>query len=170
MKDKQDNHEFDFGGHVKHIEDAQSVESPVEGEATYTDSELEAAGLIKTSAFVRTKRSKNALRVEKSREKKAQSGVKQLNVEVPEPHRETLKAIAKGLSQGLSFDDAYAQAASNKKESAETKEIEVDKKAPEANQESFNKTDDEFLSYGKKVAKIKKQGGFRALLINLAGI
>jgi hypothetical protein len=169
MKDKQDNHEFDFGGHVKHIEDAQSVESPVEGEATYTDSELEAAGLIKTSAFVRTKRSKNALRVEKNREKKAQSGVKQLNVEVPEPHRETLKAIAKGLSQGLSIDDAYAQATSNKKERAETQESEPQKE-PESTQEPFNKTDEEFVSYGKKVAEIKEQGGFRALLINLAGV
>jgi CRISPR/Cas system CMR-associated protein Cmr5 small subunit len=96
MNDK--NAEFDFTGHVKNIEDVENVVTDVQ--ETLTDSELEQAGLVKTSAFVRSKKSKNALRVKKHKEKKAQNGIKQVNVEIPEHHKETVKKLAKELCSG----------------------------------------------------------------------
>lgn len=92
---------FNFGGHVTYIEDAVNAQTPVESQKTLSDEDLEKAGLIRTSAFVRTKKSKNALRIEKHKQKKAAQGVKQLNVEVPEEHREMIKSLTKSLKNGL---------------------------------------------------------------------
>ncbi len=96
MNDK--NVEFDFAGHVKNVEDVENVAADVQ--ETLTDSELEQAGLIKTSAFVRSKKSKNALRVKKHKEKKAKQGIKQVNIEIPDHHKETVKKLAKDLCNG----------------------------------------------------------------------
>ena len=79
-----DKNQMDFVGHIVNLEDAQNVPLPVDNK-TITDSELEQAGLVKTSAFVRTKKSKNALRIAKHKDKKlTETGVKQLNIEIPE--------------------------------------------------------------------------------------
>jgi len=83
---------FDFSGHVKTIEDAQTVET-LNVEKPLTDEDLENNGLIKTTAFVRTKKSKNALRVKKNKEKKAANGIKQLNIEVHEDNKEIIKTV-----------------------------------------------------------------------------
>ncbi len=96
MSDK--NIEFDFSGHVKNVEDVENVVADVQ--ETLTDNELEQAGLVKTSAFVRSKKSKNALRVKKHKEKKAEQGIKQVNIEIPEHHKETVKKLAKELCAG----------------------------------------------------------------------
>lgn len=66
-----------------------------------TDDQLEDSGLIKTSAFVRTKKSKNALRVNKSKAiKKKDKGISQLNIEIPDHHKNDMKKLAKLLCSG----------------------------------------------------------------------
>lgn len=99
MNDK--NVEFDFAGHVRNIEDVENVDTDVQ--ETLTDSELEQAGLIKTSAYVRSKKSKNALRVKKHKDKKAEQGIKQVNIEIPEHHKDAVKKLAKELCVGKDF-------------------------------------------------------------------
>jgi hypothetical protein len=156
---KEIQNELDFNGHIINIEDAQNVELPID-EKTLNDKELEQAGLIKTSAFVRTKRSKNALRVEKNKQKKEQQGIKQLNIEVPEQHRETMKQLAIALKNGQSITDAL------KTISTDTKTPEQ-KKTPQVVTGSVKAED--YINYatiGQKVAEIKAQGGIRAFLLN----
>lgn len=166
-----DNREFDFSGHMKHIEDAKAVDLPTDENKTLTDSELEQAGLVKTSAFVRTKRSKNALRVEKNREKKAADGVKQLNVEVPEQHRDLLKAMAKGMKDGLSPSEALRMASGDVDPAKPGQQSPDSKKTPQSDSERQNETNQELvIGYGKKVAEIKSQGGIRGLLLKMAGV
>lgn len=97
-----DNVEFDFSGHVKNIEDVDNVALDVL--KPLTDLDLEQSGLVKTTAFVRSKKSKNALRVKKHKDKKASTGIKQLNIEVPEHHRENIKSLAKDLCSGKNLD------------------------------------------------------------------
>ena len=96
--EKEIQNELDFAGHMVNIEDAENVPLPLSDNKTLSDNELEQAGLVKTSAFVRTKRSKHALRVEKHKKQKEEQGIKQLNVEVPEQYRDVFKAMAKELS------------------------------------------------------------------------
>lgn len=83
---------------IDFIEDCEKLSKPVLN--TYTDDELSKSGLVKVNAFVRTKQSKNALRVKKSKEKKAEQGFKQLNVVVPEAYRDSFKVLAKRLCDG----------------------------------------------------------------------
>ena len=95
---KKEENQMDFVGHLVNLEDARNVPLPTD-DKTFTDNELEQAGLVKTSAYVRTKKSKNALRIEKHKDKKlTEKGVKQLNIEVPEQHRDIFKALAKELA------------------------------------------------------------------------
>lgn len=102
MNDK--NVEFDFTGHIKNIEDVEN--SGTEITTSISDSELESAGLIKTSAFIRSKKSKNALRVKKHKDKKAQDGIKQVNIEIPEHQKDAIKILAKELCKGSDFKKA----------------------------------------------------------------
>ncbi len=157
MNDKQNN--MDFSGHLTHLEDAQNVQLPT-SEKTYTDAEMEQAGLVKTSAFVRTKKSKNALRIEKHKQKKAEQGVKQLNVEVPEQHRDMVKSFSKALKDGLSPEEAVKTLFPSK----QTQEPAPQKpqKAPESD---FESKDREYATIGKKVAEIQSQGGFKAFIL-----
>lgn len=74
-------------------------ERPIDVEAVLTDAELEAGGLAKTTAWVRTESSKGALRVKKHREKKKEEGVTQLNVIIPEEMKESMKAVAKAATE-----------------------------------------------------------------------
>ena len=89
---------FDFTCHVKNIEEAQSIEN-LQVETPLSDEELEKNGLIKTTAFIRTKKSKNALRVEKNKKRKAAKGIKQLNIEVHEDNKELIKNLNKIISK-----------------------------------------------------------------------
>lgn len=98
------NIDFDFSGHVVNVEDAENSDTEITN--PISDNELESAGLIKTSAFIRSKKSKNALRVKKHKDKKAQDGIKQVNVEVPEHQKEAIKILAKELCKGGDFKKA----------------------------------------------------------------
>lgn len=158
MNDKQNN--MDFSGHLTHLEDAQNVQLPT-SEKTYTDAELEQAGLVKTSAFVRTKKSKNALRIEKHKQKKEQQGIKQLNVEVPEQHRDLIKSFSKALKEGLSAEEAVKTLFPSKQTPTATPE--KPQKAPDSDFESKTR---EYATIGQKVAEIKSRGGFKAFLLN----
>lgn len=124
--------------HITNIEDARAIKT---GENTLTDEELHDKGLVKTSAFVRTEVSKNALRVKKAREKKEDKGLKQLNIEVPEESRSLIKAAVKKMKEGVSFEDAF--------------KVPVLPKDPKTEK------------LVQRVAKIKKAGGLKAWLLNL---
>lgn len=149
--------EFDFKGHIVNLEDAQKVELP-ENNETYTDSELEQAGLVKTSAFIRTNKSKNALRIEKHKQKKATEGIKQLNVEVNEEYRDTIKQIAKQLVNGGKVSEELLQSLPISKK-AEKKE------AQNKQQSNENEKDDESVKVIKRCSYLLSQGGFKAWLI-----
>lgn len=157
MNDKQNN--MDFSGHLTHLEDAQNVQLPT-SEKTYTDAELEQAGLVKTSAFVRTKKSKNALRIEKHKQKKEQQGIKQLNVEVPDQHRDMVKSFSKALKDGLSPEEAVKTLFPSKQAPAAP-----EKKPQKAPESDFESKDREYVTIGKKVAEIQSQGGFKAFIL-----
>jgi hypothetical protein len=157
---EENQNEFNFGGHVTHIEDSENAQTPREGIKTLTDEELETAGLIRTSAFVRSKRSKNALRIEKHKEKKAEQGIKQLNIEVPEQHRETMKQLAIALKAGQSITDAL------KTISTDTKTPEKQKTPQKASQSVKTEEQINYVTIGMKVAEIKAKGGFKAFLLN----
>lgn len=160
----KDENQMDFVGHIVNLEDAQNVPLPVD-DKTLTDSELEQAGLVKTSAFVRTKKSKNALRIEKHKQKKAENGVKQLNIEVPEQHRDIFKALAKELATSGTIQqdkmDYFSQLVAADKNTTENK-----KQAPQsASEEENGRLAIESVKIANKCAKIVLQGGFKAWLL-----
>ena len=160
---KKNHDKFDFSGHVTLLEDADSADAPTNGK-TLMDSELEAAGLIKTSAFVRTKKSKNALRVAKHKEKKEiETGVKQLNIEVPAEHRDTIKALAKALVQGKAISKELLANLPTKSGEAK-KEVKAPKKPLEEKNEVLS---DECIKLGEKCAQIASEGGLKAILLKL---
>lgn len=90
----------------ENAENAKSVENP---ENMLTDEQLEAGGLQQVRAFVRTKASKNALRVAKAKAKKEEIGIKQLNIQAHETAHEALRALAKATASGSSIEQALAQ-------------------------------------------------------------
>lgn len=91
-------------GEIKHIEDIP--ETPISAEQVLTDDQLKTGGLVKTEAWMRTKSSKGALRVQKHREAKQAEGLKQLNVVAPIEIHEQLKAIAKAAAEGKPMPEA----------------------------------------------------------------
>mgnify|MGYP000406846520 FL=1 len=160
----KDENQMDFVGHIVNLEDAQNVPLPTD-DKTLTDTELEQAGLVKTSAFVRTKKSKNALRIEKHKQKKADNGVKQLNIEVPEQHRDIFKAIAKELATSGTIQqdkmDYFSQLVAADKNTTENK-----KQAHQSASEDENgRLAIESVKIANKCAKIVLQGGFKAWLL-----
>lgn len=101
-------------------ENAKSVENP---QNMLSDEELEAGGLQQVRAFVRTKASKNALRVAKAKAKKEEIGIKQLNIQAHETAHEALRALAKATASGSSIEQAleqqgYLQALTNEQKAA----------------------------------------------------
>jgi hypothetical protein len=158
------NNQFDFSGHIKHVEDAQAVELPEGDSPTLTDSELEGAGLVKTSAYVRTRRSKNALHVEKRRAKQAEQGIKQLNIEVPDEHAEAVKHFAKRLREGALPENAF-KTPTEPTSPKPTQPSGQDTEKPQAADYEPCVAD-----YGRRVAEIKRAGGFRSLLLRMAGV
>lgn len=93
-----------------HIEDAENDQSMADPAKTLTDEQLEDGGLRQVKAFVRTRASKNALRVAKSKEAKAEQGIKQVNVQAPEQVHTALKEIARRTTAGESIAEAIAHA------------------------------------------------------------
>jgi hypothetical protein len=62
-----------------------------------TDEQLEGAGLIKVTAFIRGPQSAAAARKAKQRAKEAEEGVKQLNLKASVEHHDLLKEIAASI-------------------------------------------------------------------------
>ena len=93
-----------------HIEDAENDQAMADPAKTLTDEQLEEGGLRPVQAFVRTRASKNALRVARAKENKAEQGIKQVNVQAPENIHTALKEIAKRTAAGESLADAVAHA------------------------------------------------------------
>lgn len=157
--------QIDFNGHIINLEDAQNVELPTD-EKTLSDNDLEKAGLVKTSAFVRSNRSKNALRIEKHKEKKAVNGIKQLNIEVPEQYRDAIKNIAKTLSENreLTEKDLAVFSFDRTKQNTRQPTAETSQNVTESTKSIL---DIESIELTEKVLRIAKQGGFKAFLLKL---
>ena len=155
---------MDFVGHIVNLEDAQNVQLPTD-DKTFTDTELEQAGLVKTSAFVRTKKSKNALRIEKHKQKKAESGVKQLNIEVPEQHRDIFKSLAKELATSGTIQqdkiDYFSQLVAAEENTTENKK----QTSQKAHTSEKPPLPDECIKIGQKCAEIASHGGFKAWIL-----
>ncbi len=153
---------MDFSGHLQNLEDAENAQLPT-NDKTLSDNELEQAGLVKTSAFVRTRKSKNALRIAKHKDKKAESGIKQLNIEVPEQYRNAIKTIAKSLTSGEPITKEiltlFPVAPSNQPQADKTPKI-----APESNKPSLPA---ECIELGGKAAEIVHAGGLKAFLLRM---
>ena len=162
----KDENQMDFVGHIVNLEDAQNVPLPV-GNKTITDSELEQAGLVKTSAFVRTKKSKNALRIAKHKDKKlTETGVKQLNIEIPEQYRDTFKALAKELKETGTISKENMAILPFAKTGDKTKQPTAE--TPQnASEDKKAISDVESIELTEKVLKIASEGGFKAFLLKL---
>jgi hypothetical protein len=84
----------------ENMEDAENAQGVANPAKVLTDSDLEDGGLRQVRAFVRTKASKNALRVKKHRDKAEAEGLQQVNVIAPEEARAVVKQIAKRTASG----------------------------------------------------------------------
>jgi hypothetical protein len=94
-----------------HIEDAEKAQKVADPAAVLTDDQLEEGGLRQVRAFVRTRASKNAMRVQKHRDKVGAEGLKQVNVVAPEPARDVVKEIAKRTTSGEPLADVLRDVA-----------------------------------------------------------
>ncbi len=70
-----------------------------------TDDELQAGGMDRVVAFIRTKRSKDALRKEKQRNKQEGSGKRQINLVVPDDDRS--RASMRGAAIAIEDEVAH---------------------------------------------------------------
>lgn len=120
---------------------------PVTANEVLTDEQLARSGVVKVSAYMRTEKSKQALRSEKHKKKAAEGSGdkaprKQLNVVAPtdEKSREALKNVAAAMVEGELSDHLVEVLASNK---------------------DF----DEAVRVGVKAIEIMEKGGFRAAMI-----
>jgi hypothetical protein len=163
---KNEDNQIDFVGGLKYLEDAENMQLPVD-DKTITDSELEQAGLVKTSAFVRTKKSKNALRIAKHKDKKLnETGVKQLNIEVPDQFRDVFKAIAKELKETGTITKTQLDVLPFARTGEKTKQPTAE--TPQSGSKGEKVISDvESIELTEKVLKIARQGGFKAFLLKL---
>ena len=100
MRDPADNRTIDF------LEDAEANgRSVVDPDRVLTDEDLQAGGLTKITAHVRTRAGKSALRAKRHKEKEAQRGVKQVNVMAPESVQPVIREIALRTKNGESLED-----------------------------------------------------------------
>src|ERR1700733_8994652 len=69
-----------------------------------TDLELQAGGMDHVVAFIRTKRSKDALRKERQRKKQRENGTRQINLDVPnnDRSRATMRGAAIAIKDEVS--------------------------------------------------------------------
>jgi len=81
------------------IEDAQKGRL-IDVERALSDEQLIDGGLAPVRAFVRTKQGKAAARQKRYKEKKVATGVRQLNVQVPDGDRDSVKRISEVLRAG----------------------------------------------------------------------
>jgi hypothetical protein len=86
------------GSKAKAAEEQNHVVGPL------TDDELQAGGMDRVVAFIRTKRSKEALRKEKQRKKQAANGTRQINLDVPnnDRSRATMRGAAIAIKDEVS--------------------------------------------------------------------
>jgi chromosome segregation ATPase len=105
---KKDPRQIDL---VEYIEDAENGGPPAL-EKTLTDEELDGAGMVAVKAFIRSKASKNALRVAKAKKKREEGengpARKQLNLQAPvsDDAREILKELNSAmLTEALTPED-----------------------------------------------------------------
>ncbi len=70
-----------------------------------TDDELRAGGMKRTVAYIRTERSKEALRKEKHRKKQQESGKRQININVPDDDRS--RATVRGAAIAIEDEVAH---------------------------------------------------------------
>lgn len=89
---------------VKYIEEVP--ETPISRDEALTDEESKTGGLVLTDAWVRTKSSKAALRVQKHRDKQSSNGCRQLNVVIPDTERDKFKEWARLASEGKPYGPA----------------------------------------------------------------
>lgn len=92
------------------FEDAENAKSVENIDDMLTDEQLEKGGLQQVRAFVRTKASKNALRVAKAKAKREAEGIKQINMQAPTSAHSALKSIAKACTEGSSIEQAISAA------------------------------------------------------------
>lgn len=119
-------------------------ETPLDPELSITDEELQLAGLVPITAFMRTRSSKNAERIRKSREKTEAgsddtSPRKQLNLTAPadDQARDALKALSAALIDGDTTPDLIKTALNNS----------------------------DAVRIGKHVQRVLADGGLKALLL-----
>jgi hypothetical protein len=79
------------------------ADHPIDCPAAITDEALLRAGLVKVSAFMRTKSSVNANRARRAKEKVAKAGAGQLNIVAPLAVHATIKTMSKRLQEGQSL-------------------------------------------------------------------
>jgi hypothetical protein len=99
---------------IEYIEDAERA-GPAALNETYSDEQLDSAGLIAVKAFVRSKASKNAERVRRNKERREKGEIgparKQLNLQAPvdDNAREILKELNTAmLEEALTPEDVRA--------------------------------------------------------------
>ena len=79
----EDKSKLDSTSDVENLDNALEMKLPIDDE-NLSDSDLKNGDVIKTPAFVRSNKSKNSIRFKRHKEKKAETGIKQLNVQIPE--------------------------------------------------------------------------------------
>jgi hypothetical protein len=149
----------------EHLEDVN--ERPIDADRALSDDELQAGGLQPVKAYVRTKAGKSAERQKRYRDKQKSEGFKQLNVQVPEQHQETIREIARKMREGEPLGVAVPKPEPKRDEKPEMKLVqpEKEKTAPaQAVPGELSETDQRLLAVARGV-------GFRSRLLRLiAGI
>jgi hypothetical protein len=112
------------------LDDAENAQKAVDAAKVLSDEQLEEGGLRQVRAFVRTRASKNALRVAKHREKAEAEGLQQVNVVAPVEIRDALKEIAKRTASGEPLAVVLRDLAGIQAPSAPTPELATQRPAP----------------------------------------
>lgn len=145
-----------------HIEDIP--EAPANPDAALTDEQLAAGGMVKVNAFMRSKASANALRVQKHREKKEAEGVKQINVQASEEARQAIKAIADRTKAGEPLGNVLATLAGTP---APTAEAAAETKTPDPKAERLTPEEKRLVGIGQRVQSLT---GWRKTLARVIGL
>lgn len=145
-----------------HIEEI--TEAPANPDAVLTDEQLAAGGLVKVNAFMRSKASANALRVQKHREKKEAEGVKQINVQASEEARQAIKAIADRTKAGEELSNVLASLAGAP---AAIPEAAPQTKTPDPKAERLTPEEKRLVGIGQRVQALT---GWRKALARVIGL
>ena len=123
-----------------------------------------AGGLVKVNAFMRSKASANALRVQKHREKKEAEGVKQINVQATEEARQAIKAIAERTKAGEELSNVLASLAGTP---AAIPETAPQTKTPDPKAERLTPDEKRLVGIGQRVQALT---GWRKALARVIGL